>query len=303
MHPFEQLPVAALPARPHRPHRYFELEQREVVVTSEWGPCRTHVRFAGKGPPLLLLHGLMTAGYSWRYVLDGLGEHFSLIIPDLPCAGRSERTDRGCRPHEVGQWLSGLQRALGIRGCPIIGNSMGGYLAMVWALQDPQATSRVVNLHGPGFVEPRLHALKAVLALPGSRRLLRLLIESDPRRWVQKNVHYYDESLKSLEELDEYAAPLLGRDGAAALARVLSQTMDPEPMAAFQQELSDFPVPLQLIYAAQDPLVPPAYGHRYAKRIPGAQLVMLEHGSHFAHVDAPEAFLAAVLPFLGVQPA
>ena len=304
MKPFQQLPLEQVPLRPRIPHRYFEIEAQEVVVHLGGGACRTHVRSCGQGPPLILLHGLMTAGYSWRYVLDTLGAHFRLVIPDLPHAGRSERSVVGCTPSEIGEWLSGLQRALDIRGCSIIGNSMGGYLAMHWALQDPGAAGKVVNLHGPGFPEARLHALQAVLRAPGSHRLLRALIEADPRRWVQRNVHYFDETLKSIEELDEYAAPLLGRAGAGSLARILLETMDPKAMQRFQQQLATatFPVPLQLIYARQDPLVPPAYGARYLERVPSAQLVMLDRGSHFAHVDAPDDFVAAVLPFLSAAP-
>lgn len=300
MRPFQQLAVADLPERPHRPHPYFDLPGEELVVSCPWGPIRTHLRRAGSGPPLLLLHGLMTAGYSWRYVIEPLGEHFSLYIVDLPCAGRSEKPGRGTRPEEVWAWLSALVDALGIRGTAVIGNSMGGYLAMGWALDDPGAMSRLVNLHSPGFVEPRLYVLHHLMQAPGTRRLLQALIEADPRRWVQRNVHYYDESLKSLEELDEYAAPLLGRDGAGAFARVLRDSMSPYAMKWFQRRLQgeSFPVPLQLVYAAQDPIVPPAYGARFAERVPSATLVTLPQGSHFAHVDAPEAFCEAVLPFL-----
>ena len=50
-----------------------------------------NLRMGGDGPPLLLVHGLMTAGYSWRYVLDGLGEHFTLVIPDLVGSGDSDK--------------------------------------------------------------------------------------------------------------------------------------------------------------------------------------------------------------------
>jgi pimeloyl-ACP methyl ester carboxylesterase len=57
-------------------------------------------------------------------------------------------------------------------------------------------------------------------------------------------------------------------------------------------------VPLQLVYARRDPMVPPSVGERLARLVPGAELAWLEAGSHFAHVDAPEALLAAALPFL-----
>ena len=59
-----------------------------------------------------------------------------------------------------------------------------------------------------------------------------------------------------------------------------------------------FPVPLLLLYARQDPLVLPAIGEQLAALVPDARLEWLEQTSHFAHVDTPEAVLAAIRPFL-----
>jgi pimeloyl-ACP methyl ester carboxylesterase len=72
-------------------------------------------------------------------------------------------------------------------------------------------------------------------------------------------------------------------------------------MATFERELRErgrFPIPLQLVYAARDPMVPPSVGDRLAALLPDARFVRLERASHFAHVDAPSAFLEAALPFL-----
>ena len=59
-----------------------------------------------------------------------------------------------------------------------------------------------------------------------------------------------------------------------------------------------FPIPLLLVYAPEDPIVPPIVGDKLAALIPNAELVKLQTGSHFAHVDAPDHFLAAIEPFL-----
>src|SRR5207237_6412256 len=105
-------------------------------------------------------------------------------------------------------FLGELQLALGIRGCAAVGNSMGGYLCMRLALADAAAFSRLVNIHSPALPTFPLRALKLVLSLPGSRRILRAMVHRDPERWVHRNVHYYDESLKSREEARVYGAPL-----------------------------------------------------------------------------------------------
>ena len=57
-------------------------------------------------------------------------------------------------------------------------------------------------------------------------------------------------------------------------------------------------MPLLLLYAERDPMVPPRFGDVFAGLIPGAKLVWLREASHFAHVDATDRFLAPVDEFL-----
>jgi pimeloyl-ACP methyl ester carboxylesterase len=57
-------------------------------------------------------------------------------------------------------------------------------------------------------------------------------------------------------------------------------------------------VPLLLVYAVRDPVVPPIVGQRLRALIPNARFVELDEASHFAHVDAAERFVAACEPFL-----
>src|SRR5580704_10141350 len=144
--PFERVPFADLPALPKLPHPYDETEAREVTTRSErLGALRIHVREAGSGPPLLLVHGLMTTSYSWRYVIEPLGRSYRLVIPDLPGCGRSEGPPPGAYgAGAIAAWIGDLQRALGIEGCCAAGNSMGGYLCMRHALTAKGAFARLV---------------------------------------------------------------------------------------------------------------------------------------------------------------
>jgi pimeloyl-ACP methyl ester carboxylesterase len=175
---------------------------------------------------------------------------------------------------------------------------------MQLALLDPGAMSRLVNLHSPGFPEARLWALRALLSIPGVKALLARIVRIDPVRWAHRNVHYYDESLKSLEEARTYAAPLATPEGAAAFASILRESVDPGEMRRFHRVLAarregdGFPIPLQLLYAEEDPMVPASFGPRFAAAIPDAEFVTLKEASHFAHVDATAAFVDVVLPFL-----
>lgn len=298
MTPFRQGRFADLPDTPVRPHAWHAAAQRTVrVTTAALGTTATHVRVMGAGPPLLLVHGLMTSSYSWRYALPALGERFTCYAPDLPGAGRTDPPQGLLRAPDLADWLHALAEALGIAGAPVIGNSMGGYVCLWWARRHPGAIARLVDLHSPGVPMARLWALNTALRLPGAERLLAALVQRDVHRWAHRNVHYWDESLKSVEEAREYGDVLATSGGLRAFASYLRDTLDPRDM---RRLLADPPVgtPLLLVYAERDPMVPPRVGDALHRALPGSELVRLAEASHFAHVDATDRFVDAVLPFL-----
>ncbi len=306
LQPFQPVPYDDLPELPRLPHGYEKTRGFERVVHSKhFGKHSVHVREIGSGPPLLLVHGLMTTSYSFRYVFAPLAEHFRVLAPDLPGAGSTDKPDTRYGAAELAEWIFEFAQTMGIVGAACIGNSMGGYLCMRAALLHANVFSCLVNEHSPGIAELRLHALSTLLAVPGSERLLAALVRRDPQRWAHKNVHYYDESLKSREEARIYAAPLATDAGRRAFYRHLKDTMSAQGMRQFVAELKGlkrakraFPTPLQLVYAKRDPMVPPRVGKRLSALVPSAEMVWLEEGSHFAHIDRPQLFLDAALPFL-----
>jgi len=299
-----------LPERPRLPHPYFAAETTTVVVESApCGPIATRVVSYGPrdAPPLLLIHGLMTTSYSWRYVLERLGERFRLIAPDLPGAGRSAApaADRPISAAALGTFVRELQAQLGIAGCATVGNSLGGYVCMHAALQDPAAFERLVVIHAPALLEPRLVALHVGLKIPGVPAVLARVVRHDPLRWAHRNVHYYDESLKSLEEAHEYGDPLASAAGAGAFVRHLRDALQPRALRGFERELrrrrdagAGFPSPLMLVYAEEDPTVPPKVGRRLHALVPGSDLHWFDHSSHFVQVDQPGRLAALVAGFV-----
>ncbi|WP_019929074.1 alpha/beta fold hydrolase [Nocardia sp. BMG111209] len=304
--PFHRQPFSRLPEQPTRPHPYFRSEAHDLAMESEsLGTLRVHYRTYGAGEPLLLVHGLMTSGYSWRYVLDGLGEHYRLIVPDLPGSGRSSAPAQRLSVAGLVTWLGEFQTALGLTGGPVVGNSLGGYLVLRHALAQPTAYSRIVAIHPPAFSEPRLHALHTALSIPRAEDLFGLWVRRDTARWAHRTVHYYDDTLKSLEEMREYGDPLKSVQGTRAFAGYLRDVMRPRDFAEFEAELirrgnagEPFPVPVQLLYSRKDPMVNPAVGDRLVALIPGARLDRVDRSSHFVQVDSPGEVTSCVRRFL-----
>jgi len=300
-----------LPERPRRPHGYGQSEGRRVEVTTpEFGAVDTHYRVAGEGPPLLLVHGLMTSSYAWRYAFPELAADFRLYAPDLPGAGRTDKPlDTTYDPAALASWIGAFQRAVDIRGAPAVGNSLGGYLCMWLALSQPDALDSLVDVHSPGVPTARLRVLRGVSILPGVQRLVAWLARRRPERWAHRHIHYYDESLKSREEGAVYGEPLSTREGSRAFAKYLTESLATDRMADFVDRLEDrrrsgrgFPVPLLLLYAERDRMVPPEIGDRLAELVPDASLVRISEASHFVQVDAPERFADRVRAFLGDRP-
>lgn len=298
--PFVRGAFGALPDVPRVPHDIENTRGVDVVVSSSaFGEMKAHYREIGEGAPLLLVHGLMTSSYSWRYVFGGLSKKYRVIAPDLPGAGRSDAPRARYTASALAEWVVAFQRATNLEGCLAIGNSLGGYVCMRAAMRAPKTFSKLVNIHSPAAPEFKYRALGAILSLPGARALLRALVGRDGRKWTHKNVHYYDESLKSLEEAEEYAAPLRTAAGLAAFASYLKDSVSAAGFADFARELHDkpFPIPLLLLYATYDPLVSSANAQFLAKLVPSAKLEMIERSSHFAHVDTPEVVIDAATRF------
>jgi pimeloyl-ACP methyl ester carboxylesterase len=307
--PFKRGPFAELPDTPRLPHRLFTDSVGHTIEmdSAGFGKHRVFYREQGSEEPLLLIHGLMTTSYSWRYVFEGLAKKYRVIAPDLPGSGDSDKPSGAHYSVEtLATWIGDFQRALNIRGCKTVGNSLGGLLCMRLALDDAGAFSRLVNIHSPFFPEPKYHLLHNLLKIPGVRQGLARVIRRDPLKWVHRNVHYWDESLKSLEEAHAYGDPLADPKGTDAFIDYLSDVLAP---AAFKkisrdvQKLHDdsepFPVPLLLIYARQDPLVSPANGEKLSKVLRDAKMVWMDDTSHFAHVDTPQPIIDEVLRFMG----
>jgi pimeloyl-ACP methyl ester carboxylesterase len=92
---------------------------------------------AGRGPPILLIHGWASSSFSWRRLLPLLERRYRAVAVDLPGFGLSRPLREGLRLGPVANHLSKLMRALGCERYAVIGHSMGGLFASYLAASDP----------------------------------------------------------------------------------------------------------------------------------------------------------------------
>src|SRR4051812_27851532 len=132
---------------------------------------RVTYRTAGRGPALLLLHGIANSSQTWEHVAPLLSERFTLIAPDLLGHGESA-TPRG--DYSLGAHASGVRdvlTAFGHARVTVVGHSLRGGITMQFAYQFPERCERLV-LVSSGGLGREVHLLLRAAALPGADYVL-----------------------------------------------------------------------------------------------------------------------------------
>ena len=119
--------------------------------------------------PLVMVHGFGGDKDNWAFYAPFLTGQYRLICPDLPGFGESQRAPDGDYSVEAqARWLAQFLDAVGVERCHLGGNSMGGYIALHFALDHPQRLASLTLVNNAGVMGARASELQQmVLAQPG----------------------------------------------------------------------------------------------------------------------------------------
>ncbi len=261
---------------------------------SGFGPW--HCLEAGAGPPVLLLHGLGACSFSWRELLPRLAPRFHLLAPDLPAHGA---TPAAATPDFRLQTLAaGLLTLLDRRGvatCAVVGNSLGGGLAVLLAAQAPARVAALALL-APAVMVRRYPLLFQPLRLPLLGRLTALALGP----WIVPlglKLAYHRQELLTPEVVAGYAPtfrPLANRLGLMRLAR----ENDPWPPEEVRRLLARIHQPVSLIWGREDRILPASQATELQALLPQAELHLLPQVGHAPQEEAPEATAEILIAFL-----
>jgi pimeloyl-[acyl-carrier protein] methyl ester esterase len=252
-----------------------------------------HVESVGQGPPLVLLHGWALHSGLWGPLLPHLARRFRVHAVDLPGHGHSAVTD----PYTLDEIVGAVDRALASERSPltVLGWSLGGVVAMEWALAQPARVARLVLVGtSPRFVagEDWPHAMAAAtLARFGDE--LSLSYRLTLQRFLSLQLHGSDH----------------GRAALALMRKHLFTRGEPAPevLAAALGILSGIDLrarapaiaqPALVVAGDRDTLAPAGAARWLAAALPAAALVTIEGAGHAPFLSHPEAFNTAVDGFL-----
>ncbi len=104
---------------------------------------RIHVRAAGSGPAMMLLHGWPQTSWAWRKVMPALARHYRVVAPDLRGLGDTDKPATGYDVRTLAEDMRALASALGLENVYLVGTDWGGLVARRWALDHPGELDRL----------------------------------------------------------------------------------------------------------------------------------------------------------------
>lgn len=255
-----------------------------------------HYELEGIGPPVILLHGLLTHSALWRTIASGLTYGNTIYTVDLMGFGFSEKPQHILYSLEVyvaqlDMFITALQLDRPI----LVGHGLGAVIATLYALRHSDKVEKLI-LMGVPF---------SSVTLPFSLRALRfpLLGEWFARDRVIEQVFrdgMESDAILTDTLLQTYAQPYHEDPGAWAALRKCLREINVE--ATWEQEirphLATLRLPTLLIWGGNDEYAPIAFGRMLHKALPQAQMEVILRSGHYVQEDRPEEVRAIIKTFL-----
>ena len=258
---------------------------------------------AGEGPTLVLIHGITSSSQTWRAVLPGLAEHYTVIAPDLLGHGRSAKP-RG--DYSLGAYASGIRDlllALGHPSATVVGHSLGGGIAMQMAYQFPERVQRLA-LVSSGGLGREVNLLLRAATLPGSEYVLPLLCRVGLHQAAGMVAGVLGRvGWKSSADVQGMAEGFtsLGEDGARrAFLHTARSIIEPsgQRVSAIDRLYLAEHLPTLILWGERDPMIPVAHGRAAQTVMPHSRLEIFEQAGHFPFNDEPQRFVSVLRDFI-----
>jgi pimeloyl-ACP methyl ester carboxylesterase len=269
---------------------------------------------AGKGAPIVFLHGWPEFNRTWLHNMPVLADRYDCIAPDLRGFGRTvskvPRQESGTPPQLMAKDLKEFADALGLKRFAIVSHDVGSFVAQQFALAYPDSVSSLFffNCAYPGigkrwgdfrhFPETwyqQFHQKELAAALVGSsREAARIYF----RYFLQHWSHQKEAFTPYLEEwVDNFLRPgnlQGGFDWYIGVARFRARMMQEGALT-----VPKIAAPTYFLWGAHDPVLRYDFSDKLDEYFADFTLERAEEGGHFAHFEVPELANQRMLEFFG----
>ncbi|AKP47060.1 alpha/beta hydrolase [Bacillus smithii] len=257
---------------------------------------QTHYHEEGKGEPLLLIHGSgpgVSAWANWRLVFPILSRHYHLYAPDVVGFGYTERPEN--IQYSVDLWVEHMIafiETMNLRNVSIIGNSMGGALALHVANRRPDLVKKIILMGSTGIEFPITAELDAVWGYTPSIENMKKLI----------SIFSNDQSMAENDNLVKmrYESSIEpGFQEAFSAMFPAPRQRHVNALALTENQLSKIEIPILLIHGREDRVIPlEKTNWKLSQIIPNAELHVFPNCGHWVQIEKTEPFIGQVIEFL-----
>lgn len=232
----------------------------------------------GQGKVLLLLHGLFGALSNWDSVVNDFKEEYRVIIPLLPIY---EMPIRKAGLEGLVSHVKSFVKQKGLSNMTLMGNSLGGHVALIYTLENPEDVERLVLTGSSGLFE---NTMGGSYPKRGSYEYIKERVEYtfyDPKTATKEYVDEVFETTKSIPKCMRIVA--------------IAKSAQRHNMA---EEIPNIKVPTLLIWGLNDTITPPMVAHEFNRLIPGSTLRFIDKCCHAPMMEHPEKFNSILKDFL-----
>jgi len=242
---------------------------------------KTHVRQAGRGRPLLVLHPEFGADL-WSPYHDELAGSFRVVAPDHPGFGRTERPDWLDHVDDLVFHYLDLLDLLDLERVSVVGTSLGGWIAAAFAVAHPERVERLV-LAAPAGIRVDGVERYDVFANPIEETLRHLFFDPSRIAQIMPTAHGPEVIVRAYREF-------------STLARLAWNPYLYD--RKLQERLPRVTAPTLIVWGEDDDFLPPRHGEVLAELLPYATLKLLPQCGHLAPLEHGGAFSRLAIDFL-----
>jgi 2-hydroxy-6-oxonona-2,4-dienedioate hydrolase len=253
---------------------------------------KLHYLEAGRGAPVVLLHGLGGDGSRWGPNIEPLAKDFHIFALDQIGFGESGKPLANYHTGMLAEFLVGFLKAAGVPKASLVGNSMGAGVALYTAVHYPDMVDRIVLADGGGY---RV-AAGAAAAPPTPEALRRRQLQNSVTRDETREffrILFHDKSLVTEKMVDEQ---LILRLRAAFTITKMQEAGERGSLS--EQEVRSVKAPTLVVWGKFDELANPAGADRLERTIPGARKVIIDNCGHMPQLERADEFNRLVRDFL-----
>ena len=258
---------------------------------------KMHYIDIGQGKPVVMIHGYSDSTYCWHEnVRMLLSTGFRVILMDQPGLGRSSRPqgDYVYSIENQSEEILALLDKLEIERFSVVGNSMGGGIALYLSLHHPDRVTSTVVI-SPACYQPQSPGLGRFLTIPGATHLAGLLVGRWAVRHDLQSVYFDDEQVDEVL-VDEYCRAFQ-KPGFMKTVASLSEEYFSAAFHEMTESYHELDPPLLIIWGEHDRWVPPDFGQRLQEKVPGSRYELIGECGHVPHQEKPGVVNSLLLEF------